>query len=158
MRQYNNATMKSGFTILEVLISLMITLLIFAILLITLDPLGIFADARNRNRESDIGSLLNLVYRNVANNNGDFVCISGSIPSSTMNISDNSGGGDYHIAPCLVPDYVSSLPYDPNASNAQYTSVSDYNLQYSISISTTTDKITISAPSAEEGETISVTR
>lgn len=150
---------KNGFTILELLIVLAITIILFTLLIIMADPAGTTADARNRKREADINALLNIVYRNIADNGGTFTCGTGSIPTSTTNLSDNNPSvGDYDIAGCLVPAYISLLSFDPKASSAQYTNNTDYDLQYSISMSTTTGRITISAQNAEQEKTISVTR
>ena len=72
-------------------------------------------------------------------------------------MTSTAGAGNYNIAPCLVPIYAFSLPFDPVATSGHYASVSDYDTGYSISIATS-GVITLSAPYAELGKTISITR
>lgn len=151
--------LRSGSTILEISLVVALVVILATILLMVIDPVGMAGDARNRKRETDAQILVNLVYRNISDNGGTFTCSAGALPTSTTNMSDNSPAvGDYDIAGCLVPKYTSSLPYDPNGSGSHYASVIDYDLQYSIMISSTTNRVTVSAQNAERGATVSVTR
>ncbi|OHB21907.1 MAG: hypothetical protein A2939_01400 [Parcubacteria group bacterium RIFCSPLOWO2_01_FULL_48_18] len=150
---------EGGFTVLEFLIVVAIAGLLAAIMILILDPVRLTAEVRNRQRETDVNAIVNLIYRNISDNHGAFSCAAGVIPTSTRNMSDNNPAvGDYDIAGCLVPKYISSLPFDPSASSAQYASTTNYDLQYSIQQSTTTGRITISAPNVEQGSTIEATR
>lgn len=64
----------------------------------------------------------------------------------------------YDIAPCVVPTYLSILPYDPSATGVFHTSTSSYHTGYNIQREVTTGRITNSAPSTELDEAISVSR
>jgi hypothetical protein len=92
----------------------------------------------------------------MADNKGVFEtgCAAGAIPTTSTTIS-NAG---YNVASCLIPTYISVLPYDPSAAGAHYTSDTDYNTGYVIMKDAVTGRITVVAPSAELGESISVTR
>jgi len=92
----------------------------------------------------------------MADNRGIFEtgCAGGAVPATPTNIASS----DYNIAECLVPTYISVLPYDPSDPSASYTSTSSYYTGYLISRDTTTGRITVSASSSELGETISVNR
>ena len=100
---------------------------------------------------------MNAISSNAAENNGIFTCASaGSVPATATNMG--SGVGNYDIAPCLVTEYLSSMPVDPSDATASWTSESSYSTGYSISQDATTNAITVSAPTAELSETISITR
>jgi hypothetical protein len=42
--------------------------------------------------------------------------------------------GTFDLAPCVVPIYISSLPYDPIVSGAHFNGISDYDTGYFISV------------------------
>lgn len=155
----NRFLVTKGISILEIIIVIALIIIAATILFMRLDPAGVAADARNRKREADVNALLNLVYRNISDNGGTFICAAGALPTSTVNMSDNApAAGDYDVAGCLVPKYISILPYDPKTTGAHYSSTTDYDLRYSISVSTTTGRVIVSAPDAERGKNITIAR
>ena len=40
--------------------------------------------------------------------------------------------GGFDLAACVVPAYISSLPFDPSAAGAHYISATDYDTEYTI--------------------------
>jgi hypothetical protein len=60
------------------------------------------------------------------------------------------------IASCLVPDYLSSLPYDPSLAGAHYSGLTDYDTGYEI-MQDANGRITASSTGELTGS-ISVTR
>ncbi len=98
-------------------------------------------------------------------NNGTFPVTSGT--STTVLVTNGSGvssdttcvlgGFTAVINPCadLVPTYIADMPMDPTTSVGTACS-GTFNTGYTIS--STSGRYTISAPSAEDGATISVTR
>jgi hypothetical protein len=78
------------------------------------------------------------------------------IPTTATNISSTTG--DYNGGPCLSPTYVATVPFDPSASGAHWTSTTDYNTGYTVARDATTGRITVNAPAAEVSEVISITR
>ncbi len=151
---------RRGFSIIELLISMAILVVVAAIGIIAFNPAKQFAGARNSKRMTDLNSILVAVQQNIADTNqaGVFSCGAGDIPTTTKRMAN--GTGNYDIAPCLISTYLSSLPFDSSTSSAHYTSASDYNTGYNIlrSVVGTSTQIIISAPAAELGKTISVTR
>ena len=94
----------------------------------------------------------------MADNQGVFEsapCQALPIPTSSAVVIGNA---TYDIAQCIVPTYIATLPFDPSAAGAHYTSNADYNTQYNVQRDATTGRVTVSAPSAELGVTISITR
>lgn len=147
---------RNGFTLIELLIVIGIIAVLAGVVIVALNPARQFAQARNTQRWSNVNAILNAVGQRTADNRGVFEtgCAAGPIPT-TATVMATSG---YDIAPCLVPTYISILPYDPSAPGASYTSTSSYNTAYNIQRDATTGRITISAPAAELGEVISVSR
>ena len=116
------------------------------------------AGARNTQRLVHIQSILNAVRQNMADHSDQvFSCDSGAIPTTTRRMA-SSGSSSYDIASCVVPTDIMALPFDPSLAGAHYTSKSDYDTGYNIFQNSSTLKITLSAPGAELGKSISVMR
>lgn len=148
--------MNRGFTLIEMIVASALVVFAASIALVWLDPSRQFSSARNTRRTSDANAIINAIGQNIADNRGVFTCASGVIPVVATTMASSTG--NYNIAPCLVPAYLPTLPYDPTAAGARYVGVSDYNTGYTVIASTTTGLITVQAPNAELGATIAVTR
>ena len=147
--------MKKGFTLIEVLIVLTIITMLAAVVIIAVNPGRQFAQARNTQRWTAVNSLLNAIEQNMADNNGNFNfsgCTATSLPATSTNMA--SGGLD--LCGCLTPTYIAEMPYDPTVGS--YTSCSDYDSGYSVAVASSTTRVTVSAPHADLGVIISVTR
>lgn len=145
--------MKKGFTLIELLIVIALIAILAAAIIIGLNPARQFSQARNSQRWSHVNALMNAVNQNVADNNGTWTCSDGDLPATATNMGLLAA--DYDICDCLVTTYMSSLPFDPSASGASYTSCADYNTGYTIA-QDAGGRITVAAPSAEVGVAISV--
>lgn len=148
----------TGFTLIEVLITVAIIVTLTGVVIFMLNPGKQLAQGRNSQRIGHLNVILNAVSQRIVDQKGVFEtgCASGVIPTSSKKMA--VGGGDYDIVPCLIPIYLSTMPFDPTASGAHYATTTDYDTGYNILKNDSTGRITISAPSAELGETISVTR
>ncbi|HZS42727.1 MAG TPA: type II secretion system protein [Candidatus Paceibacterota bacterium] len=156
-RLRNYQISHAGFTLIEILVVIGIIAILAAVVLVAINPARQFKLARDSQRQSNVTAILNAVGQNLAENKGIFTCgsASTSIPN-TKTLMKSSGGFD--VGPCLVPTYISTLPFDPSATGAHYSSNSDYDTGYTIA--TDSDgRITISAPATEvASQEISVTR
>jgi prepilin-type N-terminal cleavage/methylation domain-containing protein len=149
---------QKGFTVIELLVVMGIIAILASIVLIALNPSRHFAQARNTQRTSNVTAILDAISQNAVDNRGIFTCgaVDPALPSTPTTIKSDSGG--HNIASCLVPNYISALPYDPSAPNAHYTNPQGYDTGYQVWRDATTGRITVSAPAAELSQTISITR
>ncbi len=148
-----------GFTLIEVLVVIGIIAVLATVVLVAVNPSRQFKLARDSQRTSNMNALLNAIHQNIAEHRGVFTCNGSphqipSVATVVESVTTPSSPGD--IAPCLIPDYLSSLPFDPSASGAHFTSVTDYDTAYEI-FRDMNGRITASS-SGELTPTISVTR
>jgi prepilin-type N-terminal cleavage/methylation domain-containing protein len=153
MAKKNLQRTDSGFTIIELLIALAIIAALIATSLFIINPAQRLAETRNNERELDINTILNAIGQNISDNTGTFNCAAGPIPTTTTLM----GSSTYNLYDCLVFDYLSQIPADPT-TGTEGNSSSTYDTKYTITQNATTSRITLDAPDAELGETISVTR
>ncbi len=147
---------KKGRDFVTFLVVIGIIAILASVVVVALNPARQFAQARNTQRFSNVNAILNAIGQNSADNKGVFTCAAGLIPTSTTNMASSSGA--YDIANCIVPTYISLMPSDPSTAGSHYTSNSDYNTGYSLVQSSSTGRITVSAPGQELGQVIAVTR
>lgn len=149
--------MKRGFTLIELLLVIGILVILISATIIAINPVRQFAQANNASRFSNVTTLMNAVYQNIVDNAGQFDfagCPATAMPTTATIIGSGSGQAD--LCGCLVPTYLSTIPADPQ--NGNYASCTSYDAGYTILQDSTTGRITITAPSAQLGETISLTR
>ncbi len=145
-----NRGLNKGFTLIEILVVIGIIAILAAVVLIAINPARQFAQARNSQRVSNDQAILNAIGQNMADNKGLFTCA--TLPTTATEMRKASGG--YDIRPCIVPTYMSEIPYDPNATGALNTcnsdcSSGDYNTKYTVFQDSVTKRITVAAPSTE---------
>ncbi len=144
---------KKGFTLIEILVVIGIIAVLAGVVLVAVNPARQFKLARDSQRTSNVTALLSAIGQNIAEHKGIFTCNGSALTfalASTTIKHDGTGGG-VDVAPCVVPNYISSLPYDPASTTAFYTSTSTYNTGYSVS-QDTDGRITIAA----QGELVPV--
>lgn len=142
---------------IELLVVIGIIAVLAGVVIVAINPARQFAQARDAQRWSNVNAMLNGTGQRIADQRGIFEtgCAAGAIPTTATNMASTGG---YDIGPCLVPTYLPQMLFDPSATGAHWTSVTDYNTGYSIVKDATTGRITVSAPSAEITTPISVTR
>jgi len=153
-----NREANRGFTIAEITIGVMVFVVVAVIGITMMNPAGQLASGRNSQRNSHINSILNAVRQNTSDNRSGFSCAAGAIPTTTTRMASTGVTTTYNIAPCLVGTYMQKMPFDPSATGAHYGGISDYDSAYYIFRNASSGQITISAPFAEAGKTITITR
>lgn len=150
--------MRKGITLIEIIIAIAIAAIVSGLIIVALNPAGQLAQARNLERKAHLNAILNGIRQNIADNRtGALACAAGDIPTSTVKRMA-TGAGNFDIAGCLIPTYLNVLPFDPSASSSYFNTLADYNSGYNVTKSSSTGQVTVSAPYAEFGQVISVTR
>ena len=146
---------NKGFTLIELLVVIGILAVLLAITLIAINPAKQFAQANNTKRRSDVNAILNAINQYMGDNKGTLPT---GITTTTQTIS-NSGA---NLCSVLVPVYIAALPVDPQTNNGtpvqQSGCAGTYDTNYQVVQSASSARITVTAPAAELGDTISVTR
>ena len=148
-----------GFTLIELLLVIGILVILMAAAVVAINPFRQFALANNANRWSGVTTIMDAVYQNVVDNAGTFNCPTAIPASATIMADPTTLPTGYDICGCLVPTYLSTLPYDPQAGS--YTSCTTYDTGYNIAKDATTGRITVCAPTTQippETATICVSR
>ena len=143
---------KQGFTLIELLLVIAIIAVLAAIVIIAVNPARQLAQANNAQRSSNVNTILNAIGQYAIDNRG---AVPSSITSSTTPICSTGTSTSGCIDLSVLTNnqlYLTSLPYDPSSPN---TSSTWYHVYKSTS---TNPRVTVYAPAAELGATISVTR
>ena len=145
-----------GFTLLEILLVVAAIGILAGIVIFAINPGKQLGDTRNAQRKVDVNTVLNAVYQYSIDTNGTIPSgiASSTCATATTNEICKSGGvctGLVDLAVLTTSEkYLVSIPIDP-------TSTSTNGAGYRIAKSGT-GRVTVCAPNAEQGATISVTR
>lgn len=145
-----------GFTLLEVLLVVAIISILAGIVLIAINPSKQLGDSRNAQRSNDVTTILDAVYQYSVDSNAS---IPSGITASPTEICVTTG------APCTTGSlvdlgvltasakYLVAIPQDPQCTSVCAANGTGYKIAKDAS-----NRVTVNAPSAEAGKTISVTR
>ena len=150
-----------GFTLIEILVVIGMLAILTTVVLVAVNPLRQFAQARNSQRQANVATILNAVGNHIANNGGLFENANSqcpdTLPSTPAFIANESDVTPlYDLRDCIVPNYLPELPYDPqtgrNLCQSQDCNAGSesYNTGYTIAQDVTTKRITVCAPGAAE--------
>ena len=150
---------NKGFTLIEVLVVIGIIAILATVVLVAVNPSRQFKLARDSQRIANVNAILNSIHQNMAEHKGVFVCSGNSraLPATSTIIKSGASVDIGNIASCIVPDYISALPFDPSATGAHFTDTNDYDTEYSFFVDAN-GRTTVSAVGELVSQPISVTR
>lgn len=147
-----------GFTLIELLVVIGILAILLSIVLIAINPARQFGQANNTRRRSDVTQILNAIGAYSADNKGVLPAAISGLAVDTPTAISNTGAD---LCSVLVTNYIPALPQDPQTgtgtSITNCAAVGGYVTGYTVSHDAS-NRVTISAPAAENGEVISNTR
>lgn len=158
--QWSNVARK-GFTLIELLVVMAILTILFALVLIAVNPVRQTQQANDVKRRGDINTIVNAVNQYAADNAGTLptgITTSLKLIGTTLSACDaTTCNGEFPQASCVdiegavAPRYVASIPYDPVTGNSS-------NTRYGIKKSGTDSRITVKACDPDLASSISVTQ
>ncbi len=145
---------SKGFTLLEILLVVAAIAILAGIVILAINPGKQLADTRNAQRQQDINTIINAVYQYSLDNDGNLpstitdtvteICVSDGVAActSTIDLSVLTTNGVY----------LQAIPVDPSGATGDGTG-------YEIGLVGTApnQRVTVNAPNAEQGATISGT-
>lgn len=146
-------TSHKGFTLIELVVVMGVLAILIGVAIVAINPSRQYAEARDTQRRSDVSAILNAVHQYIAKNQGTVPAAITAIPTEISTAGSN-------ICALLTPNYLGSLPVDPNTgsgtpiTNCAVVYITNYQISRN---ATTSGQITVAAPGAENG-TISITR
>lgn len=141
---------QKGFTLLEILLVVAGIAILAGIVILAINPGKQLGDTRNAQRRSDVNAILNAAYQYSIDNSGTLpatitttataICTTGGTCTGLIDLSVLTASGKYLV----------SMPKDPTTATANST---NYNI-----VKDANGRVTVSAPGAEQGATITVTK
>lgn len=124
---------QKGFTLVELLVVIGIITILFAVVLVAVDPAQRLAQARNAVRRQDVRDILEAIMESIVDNDGTIPANIDSVTASSQVLGTAGSGCNTTctavttVAACadltgdLVEDYLSAIPMDPNTGTAANT-------------------------------------
>lgn len=141
---------RRGFTLLEILLVVAAIAILAGIVIIAINPSKQLGDTRNAQRRADVNTILNAVYQYAIDNNGSLPSTITTTVTAVCQAPSCTGLIDLSVL-TTSEKYLTAIPHDPlitaTTGTAGYTIVKSAN-----------GRVTVTAPSAEQSATISVTR
>ena len=150
MKKFTLSSRRGGFTLLEILLVVAGIAILAGIVIVALNPGKQLGETKNAQRKADVNTVLNAVYQYSIDNNGVLpasitvtptdICTTGGTCTGLVDLAVLTANGKYLVA----------MPKDPTGSTANSTG-------YQVS-KDANGRVTVAAPSAEQGATITATR
>jgi prepilin-type N-terminal cleavage/methylation domain-containing protein len=158
---------QSGFTLIELLVVVGILGVLLAITIVALNPAKHFIDTRNTSRTAAVNTILDAIYEYEASNGGKLPGsmngTTGTVTTSAKPIAGPASGSVINLCD-IAPTYLADLPIDPSTGTVTggatpcAVSTTAFDTKYTIQTNAAGNRITVNAPSAEGGVTISITK
>ncbi len=147
---------EKGFTILELVIVIAILGVLAGIVVVAISPGKNLAEGRNSQRTSDTSGIVSAVYQYALDNNGTLPASITTTPTEICATGAASCTGLIDLSVLSANEkYLVSLPKEPLCGTTGGCNANG--IGYRISKSAN-NRVTVSAPAAEQGKTISITK
>ena len=154
MTQFFDTRQQKGFTLIEILLVIGIIAILAALVIVAINPARQFAQANNAQRRSNVNTILNGVYQFAVDNSGT---LPSAITTTVGEICATGAGACTGLVDLAVLTtneiYLVAVPPDPQCPTACDANGVGYTI-----VQTVNGRITVTAPNAQLGATISVTR
>ncbi|RJO59201.1 type II secretion system protein [Candidatus Parcubacteria bacterium] len=146
-----------GFTLLEILLVVAAIGILAGIVILAINPSKQLADTKNAQRRSDVNTILNGIYQYAVDNSG--VVPAAVVAGTTCNVATQEVCKTGAVSCAGLTDlavlttngkYLVAMPSDPTGATTNGTGYFVYK--------NANNRVTVCAPNAEEGASISVTR
>lgn len=144
-----NRNNKNAFTLIELLVVLGILVVLLTLVLIAVNPAQHFKDANNIKRRRDAVTLVDAIQQYSIDNDG-------GLPSGITTAYQNIASDDLDLCDKLVTRYIAEMPYDPETG--YWEDCDDYDTGYETKDLGSDNRISVTAPDAQDDENIVVTR
>lgn len=145
---------QAGFTLLEVLLVVAIIAILAGIVIIAINPGKNLGDTRNSQRSADVNTIINGAYQYALDSNGT---VPASITTTATEICATGAGSCTGLIDLSVltasGKYLVSIPKDPQCSTVCAANGVGYKINKDVN-----GRLIVTAPYAEQGKTISVTK
>ena len=144
---------QKGFTLIEILLTMSIIAILFAVVVFVINPQLRFEEARNSERNIEISTILNAVHQYRLDNNGTLPASITQTPTEICKTGAVSCVGLIDLSVLTTnEEYLIEIPIDPNGV------CNSNGVCYAISKTGNSGRITVTAPDAETSSTISISR
>ena len=153
---------QDGFTLLEVLLVVAVIAILAGIVIIAINPGKNLGDSRNSQRSADVNTIINAVYQYSLDNNGILPAVGGRTGAVAIGLTDVEICNSVTVTCTGLVDlgvlnlngkYLVSVPNDPQCPSVCATNGAGYMIKRDAN-----NRLTLTAPDAEQSKTISVTR
>ena len=140
---------QKGFTLLEILLVVAAIAILAAIVIVAINPTKQLGQTKNAQRRSDVNSIINGIYQysidHGISTTATQICKTGTATATCATL----GLTDLQVV-TVNETYLTAIPNDP-------TNTATAGVGYFVGRSAN-GRVTVTAPNAEQGETISVTK
>jgi prepilin-type N-terminal cleavage/methylation domain-containing protein len=119
---------QKGFTLIELLIVIGIIAVLIGVFVTTINLARPFQQARDAQRSANVNSIATAAKSRLANYRGSWNATGGcaALPTSATNIGSPSAAGVYNLGACLIPAFMTAVPYDPSVGTTASTGYTIY--------------------------------
>jgi type IV pilus assembly protein PilA len=151
MRTFFTKFNARGFTLIELLLVITIIIILASMVLIAINPARNIAQANNAKRQSNVNSILNAIHQYTIDNSGILPSTVSAAKTEICRTNAVSCSGLIDLSSVTFEErYILKMPTDPTSASTNGTGCFVVKDAY--------DRITVSAPFAQLGTTVEVSR